>query len=143
MISLPIPASTDGPRIARHAVLARLDGCVTDQTAHDIALLVSELVTNSVVHADLSAEHTVLVELAVADDRLTITVTDHGSDLVPRLVPRDPTTPHGLGLHLVDALSDSWGVRNGPGATQVWCELALGDSQVVRPGLAAAAAALA
>jgi anti-sigma regulatory factor (Ser/Thr protein kinase) len=123
-------------------VLARLNGGLTDEAAYDIALVVSELVTNSVVHADLGVEATVLVELAAADDRLTITVSDHGSDLLPRLLPWDPTTPHGLGLHLVDALSASWGVRNLGGTTQVWCELALGESQFSRPGAHLAAAAL-
>jgi anti-sigma regulatory factor (Ser/Thr protein kinase) len=141
-ISLSVPASGDGPRIARNAVLARLDGSVTDQTAHDIALLISELVTNSVVHSDLRTEDTVLVELAVVDDRLTITVSDHGSDLLPHLLPWDPTTPHGLGLHLVDAISANWGVRNSAGATQVWCELALGESHLPRPSSQAASAAL-
>ena len=138
-MSLPVPGSGEAPRIARHAVLDRLEGCVTKEGANDIALLISELVTNSVVHAGLGSEDTVLVELAAAGDRLTITVTDHGSDLVPQLLPRDPSTPHGLGLHLVEALSDNWGFRSRAGSTQVWCELVLDDSQLLRPGSTAAA----
>jgi anti-sigma regulatory factor (Ser/Thr protein kinase) len=123
---MPIDGNPEAPRIARKAVLSRLEGRVTDETAGDIALVVSELVTNSVLHADLGAHDTVLVEIALGDDRLMITVTDPGSDFVPRLLPRDPTRPHGFGLHLVDDVAARWGVRRDPGATQVWCELALG-----------------
>jgi anti-sigma regulatory factor (Ser/Thr protein kinase) len=100
---------------------------VTKQTASDAALVVSELVTNSVQHADLGAEDTVLVELTLDVGRLAITVTDPGSDLVPRLLAPDPTTPRGFGLHLVDNVSTSWGVHRNPGALQVWCEFALGE----------------
>ena len=132
VISLPIEGSTDAPRLARNAVLSGLDGRVTDKTACDVALVVSELVTNSVLHADLDADDTVMVEIAVDDDRLAITVTDPGSALVPRLLPRDPTGPHGFGLHLVNDISAHWGVRRDPGTTQVWCELATGESG---PGL--------
>jgi anti-sigma regulatory factor (Ser/Thr protein kinase) len=125
VLSLPIRGSTEAPRIARHAVLSRLEQRVADDTAHDIGLVVSELVTNSVLHSDLSADGTVLIEITVGDDRLAITVTDPGSDSVPRILPRDPARSHGFGLLLVDDVSVSWGVRRNPGATQVWCELSL------------------
>ena len=127
VISLPIHGGAAAPRIARAGVLSRLEGRVTDETADDVALVVCELVTNSVMHAGLGADDTVLVEIALGDDRLAITVTDPGSDLVPRLVPRDPTRPHGFGLHLVNDISVSWGVCRNRGATRVWCELALGE----------------
>jgi anti-sigma regulatory factor (Ser/Thr protein kinase) len=127
MISLPIHGSTEAPRIARNAVLSRLDGRVTDETARDTALVISELVTNSVVHANLGEENTVLVEVTVLDDRLAITVTDPGSDLTPRLLPWDLTKANGLGLHLVDHMCLSWGVHRNPSATEVWCELGLGE----------------
>jgi anti-sigma regulatory factor (Ser/Thr protein kinase) len=148
VLSLPIHGSTEAPRIARHAVLSRLDQRVADNTAHDIALVITELVTNSVLHADLSADDTVLIEITVSDDRLAITVTDPGSDSLPRVLSRDPTRSHGFGLLLVDDISVSWGVRRNPGATQVWCELALGDPDPSGPspwyanGLPAQASAL-
>ncbi len=127
-ISLPILGNAEAPRTARNAVLSRLEGRVTAETADDIALVVGELVTNSVQHADLGANDTVLVEIALGDERLAIAVTDPGSDFVPRLLPRDPTRPHGFGLHLVNDISASWGVRRNPGTTQVWCELGLGEA---------------
>jgi anti-sigma regulatory factor (Ser/Thr protein kinase) len=127
MISLPIHGSTEAPRIARNAVLARLDGRITDKTAGDTALVISELVTNSVVHANLGEEDTVLVEVTILDDRLAITVTNPGSDLTPRLLPLDLTKANGLGLHLVDRVCLSWGVHRNPSATKVWCDVGLGE----------------
>ncbi len=100
---------------------------MTEDMVQDAALVVSELVSNSVVHARLEADDTVLVELDLGEDQLAIMVTDPGSDLAPRLLPLDPTTPHGFGLHLVDQISTSWGVRRSTGALQVWCKLALAE----------------
>jgi two-component sensor histidine kinase len=125
VISLPICGGAAAPRTARHAVLSRLDGWVTDEMAQDAALVVSELVTNSVLHAELDADDTVLVELALDEDQLAITVTDPGSG-VPRLLRRDPGTSHGFGLRLVNDISTSWGVRRKAESLQVWCEFALG-----------------
>lgn len=85
--------------------------------------------TNSVVQADLGAEDTVLVDVAVSDDRLAITVADPGSNGRPRLLARDPMAAHGLGLHLVGDISASWGARSNAGATEVWCELALSNDE--------------
>jgi anti-sigma regulatory factor (Ser/Thr protein kinase) len=114
MICVPVHGSTEAPRIARDAVRFGLDGWVSGEMAQDAALVVSELVTNSVLHAELDADAVVLVELDLGEDLLAIRVTDPGSDLVPRLLPLDPTSSHGFGLHVVDDISTSW-------------ELALGD----------------
>src|SRR6202035_4966212 len=105
MISLPIHGSPEAPRIARNGVLSRLEGYVAEETAQAVALDVSEVVTKSVLHADLGPDETVLVEIALGADQLTITVTDPGSYLVPRLLPRDPARPSGFGLHLVNDIS--------------------------------------
>jgi anti-sigma regulatory factor (Ser/Thr protein kinase) len=122
-VSLPIHGDANSPRTARWAVLSQLEGQTSDQAKHDIGLLVTELVSNSVRYADLGADDTVLVEVALGDDQTAITVTDPGSDSMPHLLPWDLARPDGLGLRLVDRVSISWGVRRSAGATQVWCEL--------------------
>ncbi len=91
----------------------------------------SELVTNSVRHANVRAHEALTLELLTLDDRLRIVVTDPGSKLKPRSVAPDPGTPGGFGLFLVAALSDSWGVgSDGVGPTRVWCELLFDRSRV-------------
>ena len=63
-ISLRIRGGDDAPTRARRWVHAQLAGHIPATTASDAALLVSELVTNSVVHADVGAGRVLTVELA-------------------------------------------------------------------------------
>jgi anti-sigma regulatory factor (Ser/Thr protein kinase) len=100
------------------------DGHVSATAASDTALLVSELVTNSVRHANAGAHEALTLEVLTLGDRLRVIVTDPGCKREPRSVARDAGTPGGFGLFLVEALSESWGVgHDGVGPTRVWCEL--------------------
>jgi anti-sigma regulatory factor (Ser/Thr protein kinase) len=118
-----IPGGDDAPTRARRWVHAQLAGHVPATTASDAALLIGELVTNSVVHANVGPRRALSVELTTLDDRVRIAVTDPGSRLRPRMLPRDPETPGGLGLLVVDTLCETWGVWQDLGPTCVWCEL--------------------
>ena len=127
-ISLRIPGGNDAPTRARRWVHAQLAGYIPATTASDAALLVSELVTNSVVHANVGPRRALTVELTTLDDRVRIAVTDPGSHLRPCIRPADPETPGGLGLLVVDELCETWGVWQELGPTCVWCELLLDRS---------------
>jgi len=89
----------------------------------DARLIVSELVTNSMRHADPQDAATVRVSAELADDVLRIEVEDGGtSGAVTRRAPnRD--AGGGFGLNIVDAVAVRWGVERGTG-TLVWVELA-------------------
>jgi anti-sigma regulatory factor (Ser/Thr protein kinase) len=109
---------------ARNALLAleeRLDNRVLD----DIRLLVSELVTNAIRHADAPSGGAVEVDVTIADQRVRVEVADPGAGFDPQ--PRDDemTRPGGWGLYLVDRIADRWGViRNR--MNRVWFELDAG-----------------
>lgn len=119
-----IPGGGAAPGQARSHVLAQLQGRTTAAAAFDAALIVSELVTNSVLHADVGQGQAVILELATLDDRIWLSVTDAGSSLEPRMLPESRTTPGGFGLRLVNDMSYAWGVqRDAAGRTRVWCEL--------------------
>jgi len=84
-------------------------------------LLVSELVTNSVRHAD-TTDFLLALRLEIAGPSLRIEV--HDGD------PRWPTpsSPAGLdesgfGFVLVEALADEWGVRETATGKAVWAQL--------------------
>lgn len=112
-------------------MLARLDGEISDSRLLDVALIVSELVTNSVLHADVGPHLWLTVDLEMFGDRLRITVNDPGSQLEPELLVPDPRRPGGLGLRLIDQMSTAWGVGHDPvGTTQVWCDLLLDERSV-------------
>ena len=127
-IFLRIPGGDGAPTRARRWVDAQLAGYIPATTASDAALLVSELVTNSVVHANVGPRRALTVELTTLDDRVRIAVTDPGSRLRPCMLPPDPETPGGLGLLVVDELCETWGVSQDLGPTCVWCELLLDQS---------------
>jgi anti-sigma regulatory factor (Ser/Thr protein kinase) len=112
--------------VARQDVVARLTGVVPEVLLEDVGLLVSELVTNSVRHADVGPRGVVDIHVSKRDDQLRLVVTDPGSEAVPHLVELDLDQPGGLGLFLVDKLASAWGVAREPdGVTRVWCEIAL------------------
>jgi len=109
------------PRAARRFVSEALtgwddgEGDLTDT----VTLLVSELVTNAVVHAGSDVE--VMVRLTPTAAR--IEVTDASTDGV---APRDATAEEdsGRGLALVGNLARRWGVRPAPGGGKtVWFEI--------------------
>jgi anti-sigma regulatory factor (Ser/Thr protein kinase) len=124
-IWMRIPGGQNAPTRARRSVHAQLEGHIPATAASDAALLVSELVTNSVVHANVGPRRLLTVEVTTRDDRVGIVVTDPGSSLKPCVLPPDPETPGGLGLLLVDELCETWGVWQDLGRTCVWCELLL------------------
>lgn len=88
-----------------------------------VNLLVSELVTNSIVHAASAADIAVLLK----PDAVRIEVADHGQ-VVPAVKEADETATSGRGLALVEALSSSWGVEPGPEGKTVWFEVPRPDT---------------
>jgi serine/threonine-protein kinase RsbW len=88
----------------------------------DAELVVSELVTNSVQHAGLSADDFVRVGAAVSEGVVRLEVDNPGA--TGTVARRDPDSERdGFGLRIVEALADAWGVSR-KGHTRVWVELA-------------------
>ena len=131
-ISMRIPSGDDAPTRARMSVSSQLEARIPATTASDAAPLVSELVTNSVVHANVGRCRALTVEVTTLDERPRIAVTDPGSRLKPSRLPPDPETAGGLGLLLVDDLCEAWGVWQDLGPTCVWCKLLLDQSRPSR-----------
>jgi DNA-binding NarL/FixJ family response regulator len=83
-----------------------------------VTLLVSEVVTNAVVHAGTEVE----VSVQLTDDAVRIEVVDHADTLPsPRDAEDDETS--GRGLALVEAMASAWGVETRPGGKVVWFEV--------------------
>jgi anti-sigma regulatory factor (Ser/Thr protein kinase) len=79
----------------------------------DARLLVSELVSNSVRHAELGPEDQIRVRAEWSGTRLRAVVSDgprnSGHVIVVGSIRPDPSTESGWGLFLVDELADRWG----------------------------------
>jgi serine/threonine-protein kinase RsbW len=106
---------------ARNALMA-LDDRVAPALLDDMRLLVSELVTNSIRHAEGDTTGTVGLHVHVDGQKLRVEVTDAGDGFEPAPRTADQSKASGWGLYLVDRLADRWGVmRNN--LTHVWFEI--------------------
>ncbi|MGW0494047.1 ATP-binding protein [Streptomyces sp. NPDC003007] len=118
-----LAAHPGSPAQARRLTQARLTGwSVCEDTCDSAALVVSELVTNAIVH---TASTHIVCELHDGDDLVRIAVRDEGcAPGQPHAASRTrPEEEHGRGLLLVDALCHAWGAHeDGPGLL-VWAEL--------------------
>ncbi|MEU6280564.1 ATP-binding protein [Streptomyces sp. NPDC047028] len=118
-----LAAHPGSPAQARRLARARLTGwSVCADTCDTAALVISELVTNAIVH---TASSRVVCELHDHDDTVRIAVHDEGcAPGQPRPAAQRPEEEQGRGLLLVDAVCESWGAQErGPGLL-VWAELA-------------------
>ncbi|MBV7695025.1 ATP-binding protein [Streptomyces sp. TRM70350] len=117
-----LAAHPGSPAQARRLTRTRLNGwAVCEDTCDTAALVVSELVTNAILH---TGSDVVVCELHDGDDVVRIAVRDQGCAAGdPHPSPSRPEEEHGRGLLLVDALSHAWGAQeHGPGLL-VWAEL--------------------
>jgi anti-sigma regulatory factor (Ser/Thr protein kinase) len=113
----PTPASVAEARRWSIAVLGEVGGV---ELADTMELLVSELVSNVVLHARTPCTLSILRE----GRRIRVEVHD-GSDRLPgSLLRTDPLAQSGRGMQLVDGLSAAHGVEpSADGGKCVWFEL--------------------
>lgn len=120
-IEIELAPDQRAPRLAR-AALDRLTAGVAGDVGFRARLLVSELVTNSVLHR--VAEEAAPIRLTVLRTReaIRVEIRDHGRpfDGQARVVSERATS--GRGLRLVQALVDRWGVEQQDG-NLVWFEI--------------------
>ncbi|MFI2121835.1 ATP-binding protein [Streptomyces sp. NPDC020299] len=122
-----LAAHPGSPAQARRLARARLTGWqVCADTCDTAALVISELVTNAIVH---TASSRVVCELHDHDDTVRIAVQDEGcAPGEPHPSPQRPDEEHGRGLLLVDAMCRAWGAQELGSGLLVWAELSrLGD----------------
>ena len=106
---------------ARHAVCDELSGELDDRRLEDVALIVSELATNSVRHAGCDE---VSVETHVDEEFVRVRMCDDGDGFEERRPPPPARgASGGFGLVLLDRLSDRWGTQR-RGEFCVWFEVA-------------------
>ncbi len=86
-----------------------------------LKLLVSEIVTNAVLHPDVGPPSTIGLYGRIEPGSIRIEVADSGGGFEYR--PRDPSRgTGGFGLYLLDKAATSWGVDRAP-HTVVWFEV--------------------
>jgi anti-sigma regulatory factor (Ser/Thr protein kinase) len=103
-------------------------------TLEDASLLTSELVTNSIRHANLGPDDHVDVTATWSGAVLRVTVRDSGTGdglppgIVAGSIRPSPGGQSGWGLYLVDRLASRWGTSLG-GSAGFWFELEVPEEE--------------
>lgn len=110
-----LPVSPEAPALARRFL--RTSTCAEHHSAvlDDAVLLVSELVTNSVLHGGPP----LVVAVDCDGETLQVRVRD-GSTTMPSSRLAGFGDENGRGLALVAAMSEEWGVDPAPDGKHVW-----------------------
>ena len=117
--SVRLPASRSAPLLARRFVTNTLHAWSIDALGQLLELVVSELVTNAVCHAQSPSR----VALSDEGTVVRVEVADRGPGGVQRRVPGSHAMS-GRGLFLVEAMAERWGASHNGEEHVVWCEVA-------------------
>ncbi|MFF1324941.1 MULTISPECIES: SpoIIE family protein phosphatase [Streptomyces] len=118
--TVELPAEASSVPAGRSFVVDNLTTWDCASAADDARLLVSEILTNAVQHA----EGPLVLHLRRTTTELAIEISDLSPHLPqPRLAAQDDES--GRGLILVDAVADSWGVRPDERGKTTWFTLRL------------------
>lgn len=110
---------------ARRWARSRLACCPVgsdEALAETLLLLVSELVTNAVVHAGTPSVLRLLLPGRHTQGAVRVEVADL-STCPPRQRHADGEDTNGRGLELVSVLADRWGWQREGFGKRIWCEL--------------------
>jgi anti-sigma regulatory factor (Ser/Thr protein kinase) len=127
LLRLELNRDREAPAAARGAVGEWCpDLAGGERQRETLLLLVSEVVTNAVLHSQGPADAPIRLSARVEDERVRVEVTDAGkrftraSHELPS--PGARTTIGGYGLYVVDQAASRWGVDRACG-TRVWFEI--------------------
>jgi anti-sigma regulatory factor (Ser/Thr protein kinase) len=112
--SILLSPTLDSVRTARCFALSAAGDLVEDDRRQTLELLVSEIVTNAIIHARTGC----IVVLCRLGPRVRVEVED-GSRQVPYM-KADADQRGGWGIRLLAMLAHDWGVDRRPGGKSVW-----------------------
>jgi anti-sigma regulatory factor (Ser/Thr protein kinase) len=124
---IDLPAKPESARRAREQ-LKPFRRSVDEATFIDLCLLVNELVVEAVHGSmDSAIPYTIKLRAELDHERVRVVIADgNGAYHLPSRRPEPGE--EGFGLHLVQQLSDRWGIRRDHDGATVWLEL-LGNSR--------------
>lgn len=112
---LVVKSTTDNLALIRDFTKSAAQKCgFTEETIDKIALAVDEACTNVIKHAyKYSPEGDIIVNIKINQNKMTVSITDHGSNFDPALVPEPDVKKYyrqhkigGLGIYLMRKLMD-------------------------------------
>jgi anti-sigma regulatory factor (Ser/Thr protein kinase) len=118
-------SGVEAPWDARRAIAANAS-TLPPSVQDDVSLLVTELVTNAVLHGGAAPHRPIQLELTTRADRIRVEVVDPGTHWEAPPEPRKGDSSGGWGLYMVDRIAERWGVSPASNGTSVWFELPAG-----------------
>jgi|SRR5215207_198322 len=115
-----LPPRPDSVPLARNAAMDAARRWLTPRQTPSLALMVSEVVTNALLHG--GREHDVELVVRAEDTTVRVEVCDYGDGFVPAPKALHHAGEGGYGLYLVEQLSDRWGWSR-EDCTRVWFEV--------------------
>jgi anti-sigma regulatory factor (Ser/Thr protein kinase) len=125
-VTVALPFSASAVRAARSRLAETLLGAQVPQPQIDDARIVlSELMSNAIMHARPLPSAGLEVSWQVDAQAITVSVTDGGGPTLPASSEAALLALGGRGLAIVQALSADWGVEGDESTTTVHASIAL------------------
>ena len=122
-VAIDLPLEPESARLARNQLKA-FRGALDEGSFTDLCLLVDELVVEALHGRSPGMPAPIKLRAELDRDRVRVTVAEGGGAYrLPSRRP-EPGDP-GFGLHLVQRLSDRWGMRRERERASVWLEMML------------------
>ena len=122
ILDLQLPCQPKAPYMARQAL--RKEERLLGPRLELLELLVTETITNAVLHSGGDADSTVRLVLSLEGGRARAVIEDRGPGFKPQLPEKDVWSTSRRGLLFLDELADRWGTSN-EDAHAVWFEVDL------------------
>ncbi|MEU1541112.1 ATP-binding protein [Actinacidiphila glaucinigra] len=107
---------------ARSLVTCQLALWVLEHLTESTELIVSELVTNAIVHGNVKCDRDRTIGLRLIRHAVLTCEVSDTSHSRPLLHRPTATDEHGRGLFLVSRLSRAWGARHVPDGKLIWVD---------------------
>jgi anti-sigma regulatory factor (Ser/Thr protein kinase) len=118
VVTLDLPPEPRSATRARQVTREQLAASCPQDSVEVAALLVTELVSNAVLHARTD----IVLSVEVSPGCVVLRVRD-GSDIEPVLRTYGPQAATGRGIALVEQLASAWGVDHSEQGKEVWCRI--------------------
>lgn len=116
-LAAPIDRNASAAAQARRLVTTQFGDRLGEETLDDLLLVVSELVSNALLHGSGDIE----LRMAIDSRHVTGSVVDEGAGFEREPRAHDPARVGGHGLYLVGRIAERWGMGHGP--TSVWFQI--------------------
>ena len=130
--SFDLAGTAEAGAVARRQLVAG-NGALPADVREDVLLLLTELVTNAVRHADTEPDAPVRVEVQLQSRTVRVAVYDEGPGFAAQAAVPGRQEKSGWGLQLVDRIANHWAVRPTPNGTCVWFEICYDQSRSGHP----------